>query len=446
MTPEGRNGSVDSPSGALVELVRAHRGRMSSLQRVEGARSVVDALESMGAGWQRGRLGARALSGLALGMAIVAAVIFLVVQRRAAAPLSYTIDGGRVERDGSIAYEPATAPMLRFSDGSELRLSSESKASLAAVDGRGARVALTAGRAHVDIVHAARSRWLFDAGPFLISVTGTAFTFGWKPADEQLDVQMDRGSVEVRGPLSDGPLVLRSGQHLTVRVRERETLIRDRDAADATDTAVGNVDLDPARRALAATSANPTAKDPPAPAAPSRASLPEARVGSRASLRRTRAHDPPEDWAAELAAGDFEAIVQQAESAGVDACLADAPSADLAALADAARYGRHDQIARRALLAQRRRFPLSAQARDASFLLGRLEEAEQAFPRAITWYDRYLEESPGGTYASEALGRKMNLTQVLSGAESARAAAAEYLDRFPQGTYATRARALAKTP
>jgi hypothetical protein len=431
MIPERRN-EAESPSEAFVELVRAHRGRLSIHQRVQGARSLVAALA-----WDRAprRFGVRvsswSLAGLALAIGVLASgVATWATQRRATDPLSYTVDGGRVERNGFIAGDLTTRPRLHFSDGSELLLAPGSKASLASVDSRGARVALTEGSAHVDIVHSTRARWMFDAGPFLISVTGTAFTYGWKPTDEQLDVQMERGSVEVSGPLSDGTMVLRSGQHLTVRVRERETVIRDRED-------------DTARASAAVVGARVDPEPPPAAAPLPRAV--EARAGASSSARR--AHEAPgRGWTAELAAGDFEGIVQQAERAGVDNCLAEVPSGDLAALADAARYGRHDQIARRALLAQRRRFPLSGPARDAGFLLGRLEEAEQNFPRAITWYDQYLGESPTGTYASEALGRKMNLTQVLSGTDGSRALAAEYVSRFPQGTYAARARALVQAP
>ena len=152
------------------------------------------------------------------------------------------------------------------------------------------------------------------------------------------------------------------------------------------------------------------------------------------------------DWQAELANGEFETIVRQAQHVGLESCLGEARAADLAVLADAARYGRHDDIARRALLTQRRRFPLSAAATDAAFLLGRLEEAEQHAVDAIEWYGRYLADAAMGTYASEALGRKMTLTQRLYGEDRARDLAREYVDHFPQGTYATRARSLARMP
>ena len=69
------------------------------------------------------------------------------------------------------------------------------------------------------------------------------------------------------------------------------------------------------------------------------------------------------------------------------------------------------------LLAERRRFPDSPRSLDAAFLLGRVEEAsDRGLARAIEWYDEYLTRAPAGTYASEALGRKMTLTSKLEGA------------------------------
>src|SRR4029077_8696221 len=115
---------------------------------------------------------------------------------------------------------------------------------------------------------------------------------------------------------------------------------------------------------------------------------------------------------------------------------------DLAALADAARYLRHDDVARRALHAQRRRFPGSPRATDAAFFLGRLDENAGGLARAMRWYDRYLEESPEGSYAAEALGRKMMAVREVSGPSAARAVAEEYERRFPRGSYAGAARAL----
>ena len=190
-----------------------------------------------------------------------------------------------------------------------------------------------------------------------------------------------------------------------------------------------------------------------APAGWFRASLaPPARSAAlpgRASQRAgTRAHSPVSyGWAAALAAGEVDSILGDVERHGLKRSLGEASSDDLSALADAARYRRQQDIARQSLLAQRSRFPGSGRACDAAFLLGRLEESnEGGGPKALEWYDQYLEGAPNGAYASEALGRKMNATQKLMGGKAARAVAQEYLERFPTGAYAGAARALRQTP
>ena len=104
-------------------------------------------------------------------------------------------------------------------------------------------------------------------------------------------------------------------------------------------------------------------------------------------------------------------------------------------------------LARQTLLAERRRFPDSPRTLDATFLLGTVEEAsEDGLAGAIEWYDEYLLRAPAGTYASEALGRKMTLTSKVHGAPRARPVAEEYLRRFPSGTYAGAARAFLRGP
>ena len=61
---------------------------------------------------------------------------------------------------------------------------------------------------------------------------------------------------------------------------------------------------------------------------------------------------------------------------------------------------------------------------------------------ALEWYERYLSESPRGTYAAQALGRRMILVHKLRGSAAARPIASEYLERFPSGAYAEPAKKL----
>jgi hypothetical protein len=412
------------PPEALVRLIHAERGHLSTRQRALGAQALI-------ARARRGRHGIRLSAGSWAAAALVFGVlafgaVSVVRARFTNGALTYAIDGGHVAKGGVIEGDSTSPPTVHFSDGTEVLLTSESKAALRSVDGHGARVSLVEGSAHVDVVHKPGASWLFDAGPFLVAVTGTAFTLQWTPLDQVLDLKMDRGTVEVSGPLSDGAISLRSGQHLVVRVPQRETVIRDgEDTPESKRPDLGG-------------------QPPPAESGPSTANQGSREPGNvSSSPSRPNQGTGDRGWASAVAKGDYETVVLQAERRGLGASLSEASSAELAALADAARYGRHDDVARRALLAQRRRFPGSSAARDASFLLGRLEETRRDVSGAVEWYDRYLNDSPLGTYVSEALGRKMTLIQQIYGDERARPVAEEYLNRFSQGTYAARARGLA---
>jgi len=148
-------------------------------------------------------------------------------------------------------------------------------------------------------------------------------------------------------------------------------------------------------------------------------------------------------WPARVAAGEFHAVVTEADALGIARCVAELGVEPLAALADAARYARREELARRVLLAQRRRFGGTAAAHDAAFLIGRIaEDAAHDRREALVWYDRYLAEGSRGTYASEALGRTMLAHDALDDPAAAASAAERYLTDFPDGVYAARARRL----
>jgi hypothetical protein len=147
-------------------------------------------------------------------------------------------------------------------------------------------------------------------------------------------------------------------------------------------------------------------------------------------------------WSGRVAKGDFAGVVADAERRGLDTAVAEASAAELAALADAARYTKRPQLALKVLLALRARFAGSDPAKDAAFFLGRLAETAPGRPAsALDWYDTYLRESPGGLYASETLGREMTLLADSAPAR-ARKVARAYLERFPQGPQAGLARSL----
>ncbi len=135
-------------------------------------------------------------------------------------------------------------------------------------------------------------------------------------------------------------------------------------------------------------------------------------------------------------------MLAEAEAHGLGRTLIEVDGTALAALSDAARYAGRHEVAVRAMMAQRQRFPNTAAARAAAFLLGRLADDQGEPAAGLAWYRRYLAEAPEGAYVAEALGRKMLAVERLSGRAAARDVAVEYLRRFPNGTYLLQAHSI----
>jgi len=75
-------------------------------------------------------------------------------------------------------------------------------------------------------------------------------------------------------------------------------------------------------------------------------------------------------------------------------------------------------------------------------LLGKIAADQQAsYGEAVTWFETYLREEPGGALAEQALGRLLEIKK-RSDPSSAKAVAARYLERYPKGAYAALAKSL----
>lgn len=332
--------------------------------------------------------------------------------------LTYTVDGARGVAGSLVAASPSTtAPVVAFSDGTRVRLEPQARTRVVTVGRRGARIRLDEGQADVEVAHRPGAEWFFEAGPFLITVHGTAFTFEWNAQSAHLGVQMRSGVVSVSGPVSGGEVVLRAGQSLSLNLNGQ-----------------------------GAPSASNVAGPDPEPA-PTLAPVPAVANAPSGTTPAPDNRRPGPSWNARLAEGHAAEIVADARRRGIAKVLELGTSEDLAALADAARFERDPGLARRALLSQRRRFAGSGRAAEASFLLGRLDDApDDSSVRALGWYDEYLKEAPDGTYVSEALGRKMMVLERSGNHPAATRIARQYLQRFPGGTYSRAARALVHEP
>ena len=89
----------------------------------------------------------------------------------------------------------------------------------------------------------------------------------------------------------------------------------------------------------------------------------------------------------------------------------------------------------RALAALQKRFPSSAEAREAKFLLGRVYALRGDKNSAITSFESYLGQRGTSPYATETIGRLMELYSDRGDTERARAMAERYLERAPNGPY-----------
>jgi hypothetical protein len=437
MTPVSSESQGTKALARLTHLARRSVQPATPVALSQGLHALAARI-AVGRARQRGLVRWSLAGTVAAGMVVSVLQIVSFSRARLLAPtspaLAYQIEGGRVVDGGYLRESGNGGIKLFFTEGTEFILMPGTRGRLGAIDSSGARIAIEHGTASFQVTPRSDGKWLVDVGPFLVTVKGTVFTVSWDATSERFELRLRHGQVTVTGPVAGGDIALRAGQRLVVNLPKAEILITEQKLEEAwADSTAG-----PAMPAAEAPRERPSA-------APER---PAAKTSTGASLPPVAAKvDGEHRWSAALAAGNLDLILADVDRAGVKSTLEKASSEDLFALADAARYRRRMALAREALLAERRRFPGLARSLDAGFLLGRVEEAsERGMARAVEWYDEYLARAPTGTYASEALGRKMTLTSQLEGAAQAQPVAEEYLRRFPNGTYAGSARALRRAP
>ena len=155
---------------------------------------------------------------------------------------------------------------------------------------------------------------------------------------------------------------MRAGQRLTAHASTRETRIdrlSDPVAPSARGCGAPGGESESRRQRISVGRAR---RPPPhlrATGAEARLGRSEAAGGARGAGRAHAAaavREVSASWAARVSSGAFRGVVEDADSPGVERCLAEVSAPALAALADAARYVRRTELARRALLAERRRF------------------------------------------------------------------------------------------
>jgi hypothetical protein len=416
----GADRSDDSPLDPTAERVADFMSaQIGSLAPAESGEK--EFVRRLGRFRQARRSRVRFTLGVAFASAVVLGLAGIRLWDRApdAAVLSYRVDDRDPPAGGYILASPTADALIAFSDGSRVRMTARARGRVVEVNHRGAKFALDDGKVSVDVVHRPRAQWIFEAGPFRISVHGTSFTVAWNPADAVFEVRLASGSISVTSPVAGPEIQMRAGQTFKVSLRDQSSTLGTMSSAEAP----------PPAGSGSASASRERSATVPAPSAPS---------------------EPPpwshRGWMTALSANKAAEVIADADRRGLPTVLERADSEDLWALANAARYAGRYSLAGQALGAHRKRFPSSDRSREAAFLLGRLHDADPGGPGdALRWYDRYLVEAHDGVGVSDALGRKMTLLQRWKRSSEALIVARDYLARFPRGTYANAARALVRS-
>ena len=247
------------------------------------------------------------------------------------AVLSYRVDNQEPPSGGYLLAPQTADSLLAFSDGSKVKMAARARGRVVEVSSRGARFALDAGQASVDIVPRPRAQWIFEAGPFRVNVHGTSFTIAWNPVDAVFDVRLASGAISVASPVAGPEIQMHAGQTLRVSLRDQSSTLG---------TMSGGREIS----SPAAPAPNSFESPRTAPAEPPRWS----HRGWMSALSENRAAD----------------IVADADRRGPTSVIERADSEDLWALANAARYAGRHALAGQALNAHRRRFPSSDRSRE----------------------------------------------------------------------------------
>lgn len=361
-----------------------------------------------------------------LATVLVAAVVIAGLRIRstnAPSPITFVTGAGTGQVGTYVASVGHNKVPLRFSDGSVVTLEPDARARVVRTTPHGASIVLETGTASVHVVHRRATHWSIAAGPYIVAVTGTSFLVTWTPASSELDVQMRSGVVRVTGPGIESGVEVRGTEHFVTSTAARVENL------PASAGALLEARPPPSGLALDTSSPRPSAASP-------------ATAPDRIAVSRLPANG--QSWAALAAQGRYREVLKAARQRGMNATLTSASARDLAILADAARFSGQNDLAERALLAVRSRFPQTPQAHSAAFLLGRLADERGAPSAAVGWYDRYLAEAPSGGLVPEALGRRMLALKKAGDVAGSRKAALDYLRRFPNGPYAGVAREVAR--
>jgi ferric-dicitrate binding protein FerR (iron transport regulator)/TolA-binding protein len=415
----------------LTEIVREHLDAEDMLASKRHEQLFVSLVRN-----QTSRKQQKKRARVVLGIAAVAAVAVLSV---AAAMLMAPGElAFRVGNEGRtfVPGEPGTwvqadlgeTMEIRFDQGSRFKVNDGCAARVVESGQQAVTIELSKGDISADVKGNKRTRWKINAGPFTVTVLGTAFDVSWDAASTDFDVNVRRGAVLVQGAgLSRYGVRLLAGQRLAANGRSGDvSMSSPQHIAGGTDSRLSGIEM--SGDSVDSTDEHDTLS--------SELIDRDKRVGKDQSSRGGK-----RPWVALYRQGRFEDAISAAEKEGLSKMYGTADAQTLWNLADAARNARRVGISNDSLLALRKRFPASRKAKLAAFIIGRSAmDVSGNLSVATQWFQMYLTESPNGPMVEEVHGRLMTVYSRMNRPAAAKRIAAQYLQRYPGGLYAGRAK------
>jgi len=335
--------------------------------------------------------------------------------------VSFQVGESRPGRLGAV-IESVTghATSLRFSEGSRLLLHEGARMRVLSVGSDGARVLVENGILDVSVaaLKTRKTRWEFEAGPYLVTVTGTKFRMAFYSQSRTLSLSTQEGQVVVSGACQKTPKKISAGESVVLSCSTEEDLLPPSEVTQDKNVPIpapAEAQAEPPSSQPAVFPANAPARGEPA-------------------------------WRGLLAAGRLSDGLHSARLYGFQRACQLATAKELLALSDAARlFGDHSdhKEAVTPLHILRRRFASTTDASAAAFRLGLVAfERKHAYAEAARWFEIYMREQPSGPLMGDAFGRLMQARALSGDVDRAREHAQQYLHRFPEGPYALEARGI----
>jgi TolA-binding protein len=335
--------------------------------------------------------------------------------------LTFAVEGGRALAVAEW-IDAQDVTQVQFSDGTKISALTGSRWRVSDTTPVGATVQLERGELTADVYSDRDTRWLVDAGPFSIRVTGTQFTTSWNPVDEVFELVMHEGSVVLSGPVVGGQREVRAPEHLRVEVGNKKLAL------------VGS-STQPSSAASAAAPEPPAANEEPEPAPETPAPPPEPSATADAAPKI-------DAWITLAQSGEYAKALARVQELNAASLVASESAPRLLLLAQTARLGGDQALAARALSALAKRFPDSVQAKTARFLAGKLHFDRGRYEQAVTELSAYTSSAPSGAFAGEAQVLLIVALHRSGRVSEARTLAGPYLKRHPDGPHAARIRSI----